>query len=197
MRFFFPPHFVAFRRLSVFALRSALCAARAGHDAVAPGAPAGASGRERGGAAGGAGARRGCGRSGASPGRYRRRRRRRRRGAMVKIGVQQPAAALKPEREKEKAAGGDGAAGAVLLPAGAVSAGRGPPGRPSLFAALRARCAMRTSGCASEVRSALGARGCWKGCPESVGMCGYRPACQRAGSFGEVGKGRGGVRAAP
>lgn len=55
MRFFFPPpHFVAFRRLSVFALRSALCAARAGHDAVAPGAPAGASGRERGGAAGGA-----------------------------------------------------------------------------------------------------------------------------------------------
>lgn len=40
---------------------------------------------------------------------------------MVKIGVQQPPAALKPEKEKEKAAGGDGAAGAVLLPPGAVS----------------------------------------------------------------------------
>lgn len=60
----------------------------------------------------------------------------------MKIGVQQPAAALKPEQEKEKAAGGDGAAGAVLLPAGAVSAGRagaagrGPPGG-SLPSSLR------------------------------------------------------------
>lgn len=40
---------------------------------------------------------------------------------MVKIGVQQPPAALKPDKEKEKAAGGDGVAGAVLLPPGAVS----------------------------------------------------------------------------
>lgn len=52
---------------------------------------------------------------------------------MVKIGVQQPPAALKPEKEKEKekaaaAAGGDGAAGAVVLPPGAVSAGRGRAG---------------------------------------------------------------------
>lgn len=44
---------------------------------------------------------------------------------MVKIGVQQPPAGLKPEKEKAKAAaGGDGAAGTVLLPSGAVSAGR-------------------------------------------------------------------------
>lgn len=49
----------------------------------------------------------------------------------MKIGVQQPPAALKPEKEKEKekAAGGDGAAGAVLLPPGAVSAGRVAGGR--------------------------------------------------------------------
>lgn len=40
---------------------------------------------------------------------------------MVKIGVQQPPAALKPDKEKEKAAGGDGVAGAVPLPPGAVS----------------------------------------------------------------------------
>lgn len=81
---------------------------------------------------------------------------------MVKIGVQQPAAALKPEQEKEKAAGGDGATGAVLLPAGAVSAGRagaagrGPPGWlfAPLFAALRERCAKRTS-----VRSGLCSEG--------------------------------------
>lgn len=65
--------------------------------------------------------------AGSSPGRCRcrRRGRRRRRGAMVKIGVQQPPAGLKPEKEKAKAAaGGDGAAGTVLLPSGAVSAGR-------------------------------------------------------------------------
>lgn len=53
---------------------------------------------------------------------------------MVKIGVQQPPAALKPEKEKE---GGDGVAGTVLLPPGAVSAGRagtgGRPPRPGLY----------------------------------------------------------------
>lgn len=50
---------------------------------------------------------------------------------MVKIGVQQPPAALKPDKEKEKAAGGDGVAGAVLLPPGAVSGAgaRGGGGR--------------------------------------------------------------------
>ncbi|OXB83517.1 UNVERIFIED_CONTAM: hypothetical protein H355_006364 [Colinus virginianus] len=48
---------------------------------------------------------------------------------MVKIGVQQPPAALKAE--KEKAAGGDGAAGAVLLPAGAEEQAPAVQGRRS------------------------------------------------------------------
>lgn len=49
----------------------------------------------------------------------------------MKIGVQQPPAALKPDKEKEKAAGGDGVAGAVLLSPGAVSraGSRGGGGR--------------------------------------------------------------------
>ncbi|XP_017681065.1 integral membrane protein 2C [Pipra filicauda] len=50
---------------------------------------------------------------------------------MVKIGVQQPPAALKPDKEKEKAAGGDGAAGAVLLPPSAEEPAPAVQGRRS------------------------------------------------------------------
>ncbi|NXV76380.1 ITM2C protein, partial [Atlantisia rogersi] len=49
---------------------------------------------------------------------------------MVKIGVQQPPAALKPEKEREKA-GGDGVAGTVLLPPGAEEPAPAVQGRRS------------------------------------------------------------------
>lgn len=80
---------------------------------------------------------------------------------MVKIGVQQPPAALKPDKEKEKAAGGDGAAGAVLLPPGAVS-GAGARGGGSRGVRVLRGCfgqaPAKVSGCTHVLGGFVGTR---------------------------------------